>query len=329
MGKGANRPDLDRLKAQYRTMRIIREFEAAAEKANKEGRVAGAVHLSVGQEAVAVGVCGHLRRDDLITSTHRGHGHTIAKGAEPRAMMAELMGRAAGTCGGKGGSMHIADFKVGMLGANGVVAAGIPIAVGAAQALRLRGADAVVACFFGDGAVNRGPFLEGLNWARIYDLPVLFVCEDNGFASTTRTKSVTGGPGPGPRAESLGIPAHEVDGNDVARIDELAGELVARLRNGKGPQFLWAKTYRLKGHTAADPARYREAAEVEARWQDDPIARLRALLIELGVAAGELDALARAARGEIEDAVAFAQSAPFAPAEAAFGDVQDVGAPQP
>ena len=180
-----------RLLALYRTMVRIRAFENAAEEASRGGVAAfgaalgtqrpvrGPLHLSTGQEAVAAGVCANLERSDYLTSTHRGHGHTIAKGADVTAMMCELFGRADGTNGGKGGSMHIADFSVGMLGANGVVAAGMPIAVGAAHAVKLRGSREIVACFFGDGAINRGPFLEGLNWAQIFELPVLFVCEDN------------------------------------------------------------------------------------------------------------------------------------------------------
>jgi pyruvate dehydrogenase E1 component alpha subunit len=171
--------------ALHRTMCRIRAFEEAALAAHAAGEVPGVLHVSIGQEAVAAGVCAALGPDDLITSNHRGHGHALAKGADPRRMMAELLGRAPGFCGGRGGSMHIADFSVGMLGANGVVAGGIPIAVGAAMGLRLRGERAVVACFFGDGAVNRGPFLEGLNWAALHKLPVLFVCEDNGVAAFT------------------------------------------------------------------------------------------------------------------------------------------------
>ncbi len=193
---GRNDAHLARLLDHYRTMMRIRAFEEAAEAASREGLVKGAVHLSIGQEAVAAGVCVHLERRDLITSTHRGHGHTIAKGANTAAMMCELFGRDGGTCQGKGGSMHIADFAVGMLGANGVVAAGIPIGVGAAHAMKLQGDGRVVVCFFGDGAVNRGPFLEALNWAKIYELPILFVCEDNQYSATTHTRDLSAGDGP-------------------------------------------------------------------------------------------------------------------------------------
>jgi pyruvate dehydrogenase E1 component alpha subunit len=184
-----------RLLALYGTMCRIRAFEETALAAHRAGEIPGPLHVSIGQEAVAAAVCLNLRTDDRITSNHRGHGHALAKGAGVGGMMEELLGRAGGHCRGKGGSMHIADFSVGMLGANGVVAGGIPIAVGAAQGLRLLGSSAIVCCFFGDGAINRGPFLEGLNWAALYRLPVLFVCEDNGVAAFTAAASVTAGPG--------------------------------------------------------------------------------------------------------------------------------------
>src|SRR5215210_2104996 len=186
---------LRRLTGLYRTMARIRAFEETALTAHKGGEIPGPLHVSIGQEAVAAGICANLRKDDRLTSNHRGHGHALAKGADPDRMMAELYGRAAGSCGGKGGSMHIADFSVGMLGANGVVAGGIPIACGAAQGLKLMRSDAIAACMFGDGAINRGPFLEGMNWAALYKLPVLFVCEDNGVAAFTAAASVTAGPG--------------------------------------------------------------------------------------------------------------------------------------
>lgn len=327
--ENATNLDRDRFVAHYREMVRIRAFEEAAMRAAKEGLVLGAIHPSIGQEAVAVGVCRNLRRDDILLSTHRGHGHTLAKGADAGRMMRELFGRDGGTCGGKGGSMHIADFGVGMLGANGVVAANIVIAVGAAHALRLQGAgDRIVCCIFGDGAVNRGPFLEGLNWARVYDLPVLFVCEDNAFAATTRTASMTGGPGPAARAESLGIPATRVDGNDLRELDATARDLMVAIRGGGGPRFLHACTYRLTGHTAADPAPYRDAAEVKERWKADPIAHCRALLERAGVAASDLDALTAEARREIDAVYAEAAAAPWPAEDAAFADVQDIGDPR-
>ena len=319
--------DAQRMLAHYRTMSRIRAFEEAAEAALKAGEVKGALHLSIGQEAIAAGVCANLARADLIESNHRGHGHTLAKGASAAAMMAELFGRDSGTCRGKGGSMHIADFDIGMLGANGVVGAAILIAVGAAQGVRLRGEDRIVACFFGDGAINRGPFLEGLNWAKIYALPVLFVCEDNGFAATTRTAALSAGAGADARAQSLGIPATAVDGNDVAAVDAAARELVERIRSGGGPQLLLARTYRLKGHTAADAGAYRSAEEVARKQQDEPIRRCAEALRLNGVAAAELAAIEAAARQEMADAAASARAAPWPRRELAWADVQDVGAP--
>jgi len=319
--------DVERLLAHYRAMARIRAFEEAAERAHQEGHVKGAVHLSIGQEAVASGVCVHLGREDLITTTHRGHGHTIAKGADTAAMLAELLGRASGTCQGKGGSLHIADFSIGMLGANGVVAAGLTIAVGAAHAVKLRGERRIVVCFFGDGATNRGPFLESLNWAKIYELSVLFVCEDNGFAASTRTRAMSAGPGPDARAESLGIPARTIDGNDVIAVDEAAGELVERVRAGAGPQFLLARTYRLKGHTASDLGAYRSAAEVEARKADDPLKRAAELLKVSGVADETIIAIDAEARAEIAAAWKSALGAPWPAVELAFTDVQDVRMP--
>jgi len=204
--------DVERLRAHYRLMLRIRAFEEEALRGLEEKVVLGAIHPSIGQEACAAGICSNLRRDDILLSTHRGHGHTLAKGADALAMMRELLGREGGNCGGKGGSMHIADFSVGMLGANGVVSANIVIAAGAAHAIKLKKEDRIVCCIFGDGAINRGPFLEGLNWAKVFNLPVLFVCEDNGFAATTRTKTMTAGDGPVARAESLGIPAMDGGG---------------------------------------------------------------------------------------------------------------------
>ena len=322
-------------------MARIRAFENAAEIASRGGvtvfggqdaldtaQVRGPLHLSTGQEAVAAGVCANLEPGDYLTSTHRGHGHCIAKGADPRAMMCELFGKATGTNGGKGGSMHIADFSVGMLGANGVVAAGIPIAVGAAHAIRIRGGSQIVACFFGDGAINRGPFLEGLNWARIYNLPVLFVCEDNRYSATTATGAMTGGQGPAARARSIGVPAVTVDGNDVVAVDREAAALAALVRGGAGPQFLHCITYRIKGHVSVDPAAYRDSAEVERALAQDPLQRAEAALAALGVDAFEARRIRNEADAELEAAVAAANAAPWPGTNAAYTDVQDCGAGQ-
>ncbi|MGG5808023.1 thiamine pyrophosphate-dependent dehydrogenase E1 component subunit alpha [Falsiroseomonas sp. CW058] len=317
-----------RLLALYGTMCRIRAFEETALAAHRAGEIPGPLHVSIGQEGVAAGVCRNLRRDDRITSNHRGHGHALAKGAGVAGMMEELFGRAGGHCRGKGGSMHVADFSVGMLGANGVVAGGIPIAVGAAQGLRILGSDAIVCCFFGDGAINRGPFLEGLNWAALYRLPVLFVCEDNGVAAFTEAASVTAGPGIAARAEALGVPCLSVDGNDAVAVDEAASQLVAELRAGAGPRLLHATTYRITGHTSTDPAAWRDPAEVEAARGAEPIGRLRARLLGEGVAARTLDTVEGDARAEMSQARAAALAAPWPDPAVAWEDVQDAGAVQ-
>ena len=312
--------------ALFGTMCRIRAFEETALAAHKAGEIPGPLHVSIGQEGVAAGICMNLRRDDRITSNHRGHGHALAKGAGVAGMMEELFGRAGGHCRGKGGSMHIADFSVGMLGANGVVAGGIPIAVGAAQGIKLLGGSSIVACFFGDGAINRGPFLEGLNWAVLYRLPVLFVCEDNGVAAFTATATVTAGPGVAARSEALGVPCTSVDGNDAAAVDATAARLVAEIRAGAGPRLLHATTYRITGHTSTDPAAWRDPAAVEAARAAEPIARLRARLLAEGASAQMLDAIQGEAQAEMMAARGNALSAPWPDPAIAWEDVQDSGA---
>jgi acetoin:2,6-dichlorophenolindophenol oxidoreductase subunit alpha len=328
---------LPHLEALLRTMLRIRAFEDAAELASQggvaafgqaqDGRAAvrGPLHLSTGQEAVAAGVCAHLLRQDLLTSTHRGHGHTLAKGADTTRMMAELFGRASGCNAGKGGSMHIADFSVGMLGANGVVAAGLPIAVGAAQALKLQGRDAIVACFFGDGAINRGPFLEALNWAQAFTLPVLFVCEDNRWSAMTATAALTAGDGAGARARALGIEALTVDGNDAQAVSQAASSLIHSVRSGHGPRLLHALTYRIKGHVSVDKAAYRSAAEVATAEKSDPIQLASQRWLATGGPAKALAQWAEEARAEIDRAVALARAAPWPDTQQAFTDVQNTG----
>jgi pyruvate dehydrogenase E1 component alpha subunit len=314
-------------------MARIRAFENAAEEASKGGvaafgasvsqaAVRGPLHLSTGQEAVAAGVCLNLSRDDYITSTHRGHGHTLAKGASMERMMCELFGRASGFNGGKGGSMHIADFSVGMLGANGVVAAGMPIAVGAAHAIRIRAEKRIVACFFGDGAINRGPFLEALNWAKVFSLPVLFVCEDNRWSATTATEAMTAGDGPLARAQAIGVPGVQVDGNDALAVDASSKILIERIRGGAGPQFLHAITYRFKGHVSVDPATYRNGEEVDRALQNDPLA-----FLEKSVGA-EAASIRRDAEEEVKRALAAATAAPWPDPSGAYTDIQDTGAGQ-
>ncbi|MEI6733452.1 MAG: thiamine pyrophosphate-dependent dehydrogenase E1 component subunit alpha [Comamonadaceae bacterium] len=320
-------------------MRRIRAFEDAAEIASQGGVAAwglsasakpalvrGPLHLSTGQEAVAAGVCSNLEREDLLTSTHRGHGHTLAKGAVAATMMCELFGRSSGYNKGKGGSMHIADFSVGMLGANGVVAAGIPIATGAAHALKLRKQANLVACFFGDGAANRGPFLEGLNWAQVYHLPVLFVCEDNRISATTPTGTMTAGEGVSARAQALGLPAIKVDGNDVRAVDETAARLIAEIRAGQGPRLLHAVTYRFKGHVSVDPGTYRDSLEVEAAKRNDPLLITQRQLLAMGATQAGIDAIDQAALGEIRNALEVAEAAPWPLAADAYQDIMTTGA---
>ena len=323
--KRHNRPA--RILGLYRTMCVIRAFEERAEAAFDEGLVVGSVHQYIGEEAIGTGVCANLRTSDYILSNHRGHGHSIAKGADPTAMMKELMGRVGGTSGGKGGSMHIADFSVGMLGANGVLADGLTMGVGAAQAVVLKGEDAVVTVFVGDGTTNRGPFYEALNWAMIYKLPILFVCENNGYASSTITKTITAGDGPVARAEAFGMPAFDIDGNDVVAVDELAADLVSRVRGGGGPHFLHARTYRVKGHISRDKMLYRAEGETERRFKDEPLGRCAAWLIANGIGEDEVAATRASAYQQIDDAVVAAKGAPFPDAMLAYADVQDFGAP--
>ncbi len=321
----------------YRMMCRIRAFEDAAEVASQGGvaafgqaqsagtAVRGPLHLSTGQEAVAAGVCAHLAASDYLTSTHRGHGHTLAKGADPARMLQELFGKASGYCGGRGGSMHIADFSVGMLGANGVVAAGIPIAVGAAHSIRIRTAEGIAVSFFGDGAINRGPFAEGLNWAAAFALPVLFVCEDNQWSATTKTGALSAGGGAAERARSFGIEAIEVDGNDVEAVHAAAGTLIAAIRGGAGPRLLHARTYRFKGHVSVDPASYRDPAELAAAMADDPLLRARAVLIARGATAATVEQVMAEARDEIAAALRSAAAADAPSEQAAFAEVQDCG----
>jgi pyruvate dehydrogenase E1 component alpha subunit len=308
------------------TMILIREFEEQAHACLERGFIAGPVHQSIGQEAVPVGVCAQLRKSDLIQSNHRGHGHALAKGADPVAMMKELFGRVGGTNGGKGGSMHIADFSVGMMGANGILADGVTMGVGAAQAAMICGRDQVVGAFVGDGTTNRGPFYEGLNWAKVFKLPLLLICEDNQYASSTQTSSITAGAGPAARARAFDIPAVSVDGNDLRAVDRAAAELVARIRAGEGPQFLHAVTHRIKGHISRDGQVYRRAGEPEEWFAKEPISRFERTLLSEGVSAADISALHELTREKIAHAVAAAEAAPIPDPRTAFDDVQDIGA---
>jgi acetoin:2,6-dichlorophenolindophenol oxidoreductase subunit alpha len=318
---------VERVHGLYRTMLLIRAFDEHAGDARRDGRLRGSVHEYIGEEAIAAGVCASLRTSDYISSYHRGHGHCFAEGADPVAMMKELYGKAGGVCGGKGGSMHMADFSIGILGANGVVADGVTIAAGAAHAVKLRREDRIVVAFFGDGAMNRGPLLESLNWAGVFDLPLLFVCEDNTYSDRTRTSTVTGGPGIVARAQAFGIPAESVDGNDVVAVCGAAERLVREVRERRGPRFLHATTYRWKGHLALDQGAYRDSDEVSRGISSDPIGRTRAWLIARGVADDSLDADRTDAYEHVAGAVREADRAPWPAPAALFDDVQDTLGP--
>lgn len=306
----------------YTRMVKIRQFEEKAARLYEQGLLPGFLHSSVGQEAVAVGVCGALRRDDYITSTHRGHGHIIAKGAGLDRMFAELYGRETGFNRGLGGSMHIMDFELGVLGANGIVGAGIPIAAGAGLSIQLRGTDQVAVAFFGDGAINTGAFHEGINLAAIWDLPCVFVCENNLYAESTPQSYVLRIPDLTERARAYGIPAELVDGNDLVAVYEATRRAVERARAGKGPTLLECRTYRWYGHYIGDPAVYRPAEEVEYWKARDPIPRFEAWMAEhVGFEASDRDAVWQAVEAEIEAAVKFAEESPLSPVDAALSCV--------
>ncbi len=298
----------------YRKMRLIRRFEERVVELVNANEIPGITHEYIGQEAVAAGVCAALRPDDAITSTHRGHGHVIAKGGDIRYMMAELMGRETGYNRGRGGSMHIADVRLGVYGANGIVGAGCPMACGAAYVFRQQG-DRVVVAFFGDGAINQGVVQESLNLAAILDLPVVFVCENNLYAITTPLHSVTRNE-PWRRAEAYGMPARAVDGMDVEAVYGAAVEAVARARAGKGPSFLECRTYRYSGHYTAERnlphVRYRTEEEIEAWRQRDPIRTWRQRILERGLAVeAELAEVDAEIERALEEAVAFARESPW------------------
>ncbi|MCL6522156.1 MAG: thiamine pyrophosphate-dependent dehydrogenase E1 component subunit alpha [Firmicutes bacterium] len=289
----------------YRCMLRIRAFEEKAAELYQKGELPGFLHSSVGQEAVPVGVTAWLERDDLITSTHRGHGHILAKGADPARMFLELYGSEEGYNRGKGGSMHIMDFSIGVLGANGIVGGGVPIAVGAALSLQNRGSDRVVACFFGDGAVTTGAFHEGVNMAAIWDLPVLFVCENNQYAESTPHRTVDRARDLTVRAQGYGIPGEVVDGNDLFAVLEAARRAVERARRGGGPTLLECRTYRWYGHYIGDPAVYRSEEEVASWKARDPLGRVAGWLAERGALDEEGEARLRAeVQAEIEAAAA-------------------------
>ncbi len=298
----------------YEQMRLIREFEMRAGRHYRAGEMPGFIHLYVGQEAVATGVCAHLRPDDWITSTHRGHGHALAKGVSPEALMAELWGRATGICGGRGGSMHLYAPQVGLLGTNGFVGGGIPSAVGVALAAKVRRTVQVGVAFFGDGAVNHAAFHESMNLAAAFALPVLFICEHNLYATATPLRTVVREPDLTLRGTSYGIPSESIDGNDVEAVYRAAGQAVARARDGGGPAFLVCNTYRTVGHHEGDPlvGTYRTREELEEWLERCPLKRLRERLTarDPGLQA-RLDAIDRDTAGRIAQVIEYAQASPW------------------
>ncbi len=299
------------LLGMYRKMLTIRRFEERASELYAAGRMPGFVHLYIGEEAVATGVCASLTDKDFITSTHRGHGHVIAKGGKTDLMMAELYGRVTGYCKGKGGSMHIADVDLGILGANGIVGAGQPISVGAAFACKYKKTDAVAVCFFGDGASNRGTFHEAMNMASSFKLPVVFVCENNMYGISNYQKHHMNISDIADRAGAYGVPGVSVDGNDVIAVYEAASEAVARARRGDGPSIVECKTWRQRGHFEGDPGKYKDPEEQKAWLAKDPIPRIEDKLIELGMATqADIDAMRAKVDEEIEAAIKFAEDSP-------------------
>ena len=302
-------PDHSTLLEMYRRMVRIRQFELAATNLFKRGQLKGTVHTYVGMEASGVGVCMALRRDDLIAGTHRSHGHNIAKGADSRRMMAELLGKETGYCRGRGGSMHIAAFETGSLGALAVVASGIPLAVGAALAFQMRGEDRVAVPFTGDAGSNTGNWHEGLNMASAWNLPVVFVLENNQYGVSTRIDDVTKVHDLSLRAAGYGIPGVRVDGFDVLAVHDAAVTAVARARAGEGPTLLVTESYRIDGHYAGEPEVYRDKAEVAEFRAKDPIARFRRRMeLDGELTAAELDAIDVEVAVEIAEALAFARA---------------------
>jgi acetoin:2,6-dichlorophenolindophenol oxidoreductase subunit alpha len=314
------------LKDLYESMVLIRETEETVLRLFSQNRMPGFIHSYIGEEAVAVGVCAPLRPDDYVTSTHRGHGHIVAKGGDLRLFFAELYGKAEGYCKGKGGSMHVADLDLGILGANGIVGAGIAIAAGAALAAQLRGSDQVAVSFMGDGATDTGVFHESLNLAALWDLPVVFVVENNGYADFIaqrdhqRIEQVSG------RAAAYGMVGETVDGNDVEKVQRAASDAVDRARGGRGPTLLECVTYRWRGHFEGDPQPYRSQDEVEAWKEHDPLGLAERRLAARGeLDEAERDAIRDAVRAKVADAVEFAEAAAMPDPLSALEDVYTDG----
>lgn len=311
----------DRLPEAYRQMLVIRKFEEAIRSLYMQGRIRGSFHPCVGQEATAVGACMALRSEDVMTCTYRGHGHTIAKGLSVRTAMAEMLGKATGCSKGKGGSMHFTDPKVGLLGANAIVAAGIPHAAGAALAFQMQKKDNVALTFFGEGAVNQGVFHESLNLIAIWKLPVILVCENNLYSEMTPSHETTSPVETYRRAAAYGLQALRMDANDVEAMYAAVEEAAAHARAGRGATYIEAMTYRLWGHMMGDPEVYRTKEEVTQAWQNEPIGRLGRRLKSLGHSDADLARLEAEAKAIIADALQFAEASPAPSPEDALTDV--------
>ncbi len=295
----------------YRTMVAIRRFEERSIELYQQGHIHGTIHPYIGQEAIAAGVCGALEPSDQILSTHRGHGHCIAKGADLSLMMAELLGREAGYCKGRGGSMHIAAMEVGVLGANGIVAGGVPIAAGAAMTAQMEGSGRVVVAFFGDGASSQGALHEAMNMASLWKLPLVFFCENNKYAVSTPTSDGVSTKTVAERASAYGIPGERVDGNDPVAVYRATGRAVKRARAGEGPSLIEGVTYRWEGHFYGEPGIYRPKGELEEWKAKDPIPRFAKHLLEHGFATQKaLDDIRKEIDEEVKKAIAFALNSP-------------------
>lgn len=317
-------PSSEQLLEGYRKMLLIRRFEEAALYQSTQAKVHGTLHLYIGQEACAAGVCVHLNESDYVASHHRGHGHCLAKGAQPDRMMAELFGRVDGYCRGKGGSMHIADFSRGMLGANGIVAAGIGLAAGASLSHKQAGTDGVAIAFFGDGASTRGPFHEVANIAALWKLPLVLVCENNGYAQWVSHEKNLAVKDVYRMASAYGMPSRAVDGNDFVEVCRAAGAAVDRARRGDGPSLIECKTYRIYGHSLGDMNVYRTKEDIDA-WRapdKDPLLRLEALLESRGMLdAGRRDAMCTEIDKTMQEAVEFASASPYPDPGALYEDI--------
>jgi len=306
----------------YTTMYRIRQFESKLQEFFAAGKIPGFVHLYLGEEAVAAGACAALRKEDYITSTHRGHGHLIAKGGDLKLMMAEIYGKRTGYCKGKGGSMHIADVDLGILGANGIVGGGGPIAAGAGMAIQYRGEDRVAVCFFGDGASNQGTTQEALNLASAWELPVVFVNENNGYGISCPISKSMAITDIADRAAGYDMPGVIVDGNDVTAVHEAISAAVERARKGEGPSLIECKTYRWRGHFEGDACVYREKDELDEWVKKDPVPRFAKKLVDEGILTKkELDKLHAAVDTELQEAIAFAEESPLPEPADMFEDV--------